>query len=57
MMSLTFLYIVGGIAIGLLSDLIHARAISSIIMMYLAVPTVSGNAHFAIIITQKRRLL
>ena len=34
--------IIGAIITGLMSDLLHARATSSVIMMYLAVPTVSG---------------
>ena len=35
----------GAIITGLMSDLLNARATSSVIMMYLAVPTVSDILH------------
>ena len=36
-----YVSLIGGIATGALSDVINARAISCVIMMYCAVPTVS----------------
>ena len=39
--SIMLLITVGGIITGAMSDFLNARAISSVIMMYLAVPTVS----------------
>ena len=37
------LFSIGAIITGLMSDLLDARATSSVIMMYLAVPTVSDK--------------
>ena len=37
------LFSIGAIITGLMSDLLNARATSSVIMMYLAVPTVSDS--------------
>ena len=39
--GIMLLITVGGIITGAMSDFLNARAISSVIMMYLAVPTVS----------------
>ena len=39
--SILYVSLIGGITTGALSDVINARAISCVIMMYCAVPTVS----------------